>query len=342
MTAPRTPHDSSPPVPPGRACDRRDFLKAAAAAIPLGAAAVQSASAADPPAGDKPADAPAPAPVQVQAQKPLPQIRLGKHSISRLICGNNCFGAGSHLSVFVNHEMRAFFTPEQVLKTLGRCEQAGINTWQASLGWLDIYRRYLDQGGKMQFIAIETENPQTIAKLAAGGCLGIAHHGEATDSLFKQGKLDKVADFLKRVRDAGMLAGVSTHMPDVVDAVESKGWEVDYYMTCLYERHRGEKALLALLGHVPLPPGEVYLKSDPPRMFKRIQATKRPCLAFKILAAGRLCERVEIVDMAFRETFAALKPTDAVIVGIYDKFDDQAAENAAFVRRYGQVVASSQ
>ena len=107
------------------------------------------------------------------------------------------------------------------------------------------------------------------------GLIGVAHHGEVTDRLFKQGKLDVVHDRLKRIRDAGLLVGVSTHMPDVVDAVESKGWDVDYYQTCVYERNRTEEELQKLLGHVPLP-REVFLKDDPPRMFKAIRQTKRP------------------------------------------------------------------
>jgi len=163
------------------------------------------------------------------------------------------------------------------------------------------------------------------------GLIALGHHGEVTDALFKQGKLDQVRDYLKRIHDAGLPAGISTHMPAVVDAVESKGWEVDYYMTCVYERHRSREALQKLLGHVPIPVGEVYLESDPPRMHQAMRNTKRPCLAFKILAAGRRLD----VEQAFRETFAGIKPTDAVIVGIYDRYSDQAGENAAFTRRYG-------
>ena len=132
-----------------------------------------------------------------------------------------------------------------------------------------------------------------------------------------------------------MQVGVSTHMPDVVDAVESKGWDVDFYMTCVYERHRSGAELTKLLGQAPIPVGEVYLPQDPPRMFKAMRATKRPCLAFKILAAGRLSDRKEWVERAFRDTFAAIKPTDGVIVGIYDRHSDQPAEDAAFVRRFG-------
>ncbi|MCY2992209.1 MAG: hypothetical protein NTY19_30655 [Planctomycetota bacterium] len=264
----------------------------------------------------------------------LPQIKLGKYSVSRLICGANPFGAGSHLSVFVNHEMRSYFTPEQILKTLRRCQQVGITCWQSGHGSLELYRRFIDEGGKMHFMAIEARDPAPLAKLAQGGCIGVAHHGEVTDSLFKQGKLDEIHDYLKRIRDAGMQVGVSTHMPAVVDAIESKGWDLDYYMTCLYERHRSAADLEKLLGQAPIPVGEVYLPQDPPRMFQAIRQTKRPCLAFKILAAGRLSERQQWVEQAFRETFAAIKPSDGAIVGIYDRYSDQPAEDAAYVRQF--------
>ncbi len=69
-------------------------------------------------------------------------------------------------------------------------------------------------------------------------------------------------------------------------------------------------------------------------MFKAIQAAKRPCLAFKILAAGRLSERRQWVEDAFRQTYASIKPSDAVIVGIYDRYDDQPADCAGMCRRF--------
>jgi hypothetical protein len=101
--------------------------------------------------------------------------------------------------------------------------------------------------------------------------------------------------------------------------------------TCVYERHRSAEELKKYLGHVPVSPGEVYLRDDPPRMFKAIRQTKRTCLAFKILAGGRRYD----VEQAFRETFAGIKPTDAVIVGIYDRYSDQAGQNAGLARRFG-------
>ena len=297
---------------------RRDFLKTVGA-LPVAAIAAQYG-----------ADASA-----APAEEPkLPQIHIGPHSISRLICGANPFNGGSHLSVFVNHQMRRYHTPKQILTTLRRCQEVGINCWQAGGERYKLWQRFIKEGGKMHYICIESGNPAFIKTLAGAGCIGIAHHGEATDSLFKGGRIDEMHDYLKRVRDAGLLVGVSTHMPAVVDAVESKGWDIDYYMTCVYERHRSAADLEKLLGQAPIPVGEVYLPKDPPRMFKAMRQTKRPCLAFKILAAGRLSDRREWVEQAFRETFTSIKPNDGAIVGIYDRYSDQPAEDAEFVRRF--------
>jgi len=66
-----------------------------------------------------------------------------------------------------------------------------------------------------------------------------------------------------------------------------------------------------------------------------IRQTPRTCLAFKILAAGRLCDRPETVEAAFRFTFESIKPQDAVVVGIYPEYTDQVAEDVALTLRYG-------
>jgi hypothetical protein len=297
---------------------RREFLKhLGVVPVALAAASASGDSAAEP---SKPS---------------LPQIRLGNHSISRLICGDNPFKANSHLSIHLNHQMRRYYTPEQILKTLRRCEEVGINCWQASFaGELELHRRYIDSGGRIQLIVIEADR-EIIAKAKTAGAIGVAHQGEATDHFFKSGQLDKVNDFLKRVRDAGMLVGVSTHMPAVVDAIESKGWDVDYYMTCVYERNRTAEELKRDIHCVPIPVAEVYLSEDPPRMYRAIHSTRRPCLAFKILAAGRFSWHREWVERAFRQTFQSIKPGDGVIVGIYNEYSDEPAENAELVRRFG-------
>ena len=269
----------------------------------------------------------------------LPLINFGKYLLSRLICGSNPFNGGSHLSVFVNREMRRYYTPEQILKTLRRCQQVGINCWQATGENYKLYRRFIEKGGKMHYVSLGSK-PTDIEGLSKAGTIGIAHHGERTDRLFKAGKLDEIHDYLKRVRDAGLMVGVSTHMPSVIEAIETKGWDVDFYMACVYERHRSATELEKLLGQAPIRVGDVYLPKDPPRMFKVMRQSQKPCLAFKILAAGRLSERKAWVEKAFRETFQSIKPNDAIIVGIYDRYSDQPAEDAEYTRRFGPLSKS--
>ena len=267
----------------------------------------------------------------------VPQVDFGPHKLSRLIAGANTVNGGSHLSRFVNLQMRRYFTPERTLQMLSDCEDLHINAWQSSPYNLDLYQQHRECGGGMHYISLaatDPEDPDVISRLVDAGTIAIAHHGELTDKMFKRGQIDLMSGFLKQVRDAGVMVGVSTHMPDVVDYVETKGWDVDFYMTCVYERHRTKEELKALLGHVPIPVREVYLEEDPPRMWKAMRATTRPCLAFKILAAGRLCDRQETVEAAFEETFRHIKPIDSVIVGMYPEYEDQVRLNAEYVQRF--------
>ena len=274
------------------------------------------------------------------AASPFPTIPFGPHRISRLILGANPMNGGSHLSRFVNEQMRRYFTPKRILEMLRRCEQVGINAWQSTSVNLDLLRSHREEGGGIQYLSLGLESPDDpglVTRLADAGAIGIAHHGEVTDHLFKEGRLDEIQGFLGKVRDAGVLVGVSTHMPAVVDHIESKGWDVDFYMTCVYERHRTREELKALLGYVPIPLREVYLEEDPPRMCEAMRGTQKPCLAFKILAAGRICDQQEAVEAAFESTFRQIKPSDAVIVGIYPEYEDQVGINADYVRRFSHL-----
>ncbi|MBM3502020.1 MAG: hypothetical protein FJX74_25485 [Armatimonadetes bacterium] len=275
----------------------------------------------------------------VEHSHDMPRVPFGPVEISRLVLGANPINGGSHLSGFVNHQMRRYFTEETVLGLLARCREHGVNTWQSGEGNLALWRRSCAESGPLHYLSLAAANPDDpgqVERLAGAGVLGIAHHGEVTDSLFKAGRLREAREFCRQLRDAGVQVGVSTHMPAVIEAVEEQGWDIDFYMACVYERHRTREELLALLGHVPIPVREVYLESDPPRMYEAIRQTSKTCLAFKILAAGRLCDQPETVEDAFRLAFEGIKPRDAVIVGIYPEYSDQLAQDVELTKRYGR------
>jgi hypothetical protein len=78
-------------------------------------------------------------------------------------------------------------------------------------------------------------------------------------------------------------------------------------------------------------PGDIYMQSDPARMYKAIRQTRKPCFAFKILAAGRIPDRG--VAQAFSRAFESIKPIDGIYVGMFPRVKDEVRENAEIVHR---------
>ncbi len=79
---------------------------------------------------------------------------------------------------------------------------------------------------------------------------------------------------------------------------------------------------------------ETYDDEDTLRMVKTIQATPKPCLGFKILAAGKKAGTPEERRNAFEFAFTNIKPIDGVVVGMFPKHSPQVAGNAALVREF--------
>lgn len=276
--------------------------------------------------------------MSIEALK-LPEVPFGEYSISRLIAGGNPPNGGSHQTQLMNKHMREYFTPDQTVEFLRQCSTQGINTWQSSPNERvrDALTRFRAEGGEMQFIAIchpeFINDSDKMAELLELNPIGLAFHGEQTDVMWRNGDIYKIPDYLAKFRDAGVRVGVSTHNPAVVEYIEEKNWDVDFFMTCVYRESRNHAELKELLGEVPI--GEVYLPNDVPKMCETVKKASRTCLAFKILAAGRTCDTPEQVRKAFEFVLGHIKPTDAVIVGMYPRYTDQIKENADLVRMYG-------
>lgn len=277
---------------------------------------------------------------EMPAASRLPVIQLGQHEVTRLILGGNPIYGYSHFNRLLSEYQTRWHTPDRVLELLHHAEAQGINTWQNSyaertLADLD---RYRSAGGKMHWLCLGKpdwdQNPQLINETAKLHPIGIAPHGALAERLHRQDKLTVLTDLLKRIRDTGVLVGLSAHNPAVIELAEEKGWDVDYYMCSLYYLTRPKEEFQQLLG-TDLPLGEIYLPSDPPRMFEVIRATRKPCLAYKVLAAGRRVASAAQVRQCFETAFGEIKAKDAVIVGMYQQLGDQVGQNCSIVREIG-------
>jgi hypothetical protein len=276
-------------------------------------------------------------PAATQTAPPLPKVSFGKSQITRLIIGSNPFYGYSHFNRILDQHMREWYTQDRKMEVLHACERHGIGTWQLHYNDqpVDDFKRYRAEGGRMNLILLADfelmKDPKLLPEVVKLGPLGIAHHGNRTDERFRNGEKEKVKEFLKAVRDAGVMVGLSTHHPAVIDTVESEAWDIDYYQTCLYRITRTPEEARAEYGEAPL--GEIYMEKDPERMCRMIRQTRKPCLAFKLFGAGRSISSPEQIERAFRFALTNIKPTDAVIVGMYPRFKDEVRENTELVRR---------
>ncbi|MDE3165253.1 MAG: hypothetical protein KGN36_05560 [Acidobacteriota bacterium] len=293
-------------------CDRRTFVTR----IATGALAASAAS-------------------RAAEDASLPTIDLGKHKVTRLVAGYNPIGGYAHSVPKLSALMKDWFTPARTVEFVRRCEAAGINTWQADpdpkiFGAL---RAAWEGGSKIQWICLTRDlDAAQWKEILALHPIAIVHHGEYTDRAFRAGEEGRVRDFVHKVHDAGVLAGISSHSPQNISRVEDSGWEQDFYMTCFHNLRRDPDAVRKELGDTPL--DELYLAGDPARMTAVVRQVSKPCLGFKILAAGRMCGNRGSIEKAFEFAFANIKKTDGVIVGMFPILTDEIGEDAAIARKY--------
>jgi hypothetical protein len=269
----------------------------------------------------------------------LPTINLGEHRITRLIAGSNPISGYSYMGPILDRHMKEYFTPERIVEFLWKCEQEGINAHQFSRQeeMSGVFRELRERGSKMKFICLHAGGPENAPAekvVRDTQPIAIVHHGGVTDRLFLEGKSRQVHDFVKRVHDAGVLAGVSAHNPDCIKQIADEGWPVDLFMTCFYYLTRTPEELEKMPPVVTVEVGYSFFASDPMAMTKVVRQVDQPCLGFKILAAGRMCGREQKVEAAFKFAFEHLKPTDGVIVGMYPRYQDQIRQNTGYTRKF--------
>jgi len=162
----------------------------------------------------------------------------------------------------------------------------------------------------------------------------VYHHGTETDNYWREDRIDELEDVMKTARDAGVAVGVGSHTPEVIEYIEEKGWDIDFYMTSFYNVYKyvkGRRQSFILTGKYIK---DCFEKEDRKRMCETIRSVGKPCLGFKILAAGKNCESVETREAAFRFAYENIKSTDAVVVGMYPRHNDQVSENVSFAEKY--------
>jgi len=267
----------------------------------------------------------------------IPTVDFFGARISRLIVGGNPFCGHTYISKIASaDDMLDYYTAQRIVETLFEAESQGFSTFLpiADDFMLRVIRQYKKEGGKMNWIAqphppmMLEVNVRLIMNLEP---VAIFHQGTMTDNLVEAGRLDELLRSLEIIKKSGVPTGICTHVPETVRRAEEEGWGADFYMCCLHNLRKNvqyESSFITGVAH--------EFNFDPQdriEMFGVIQTTPKPCIAFKILGGGNFAGSPDEVENVLRETYRNIKPSDAAVVGIFQRDNNQLAEDARLAEK---------
>jgi hypothetical protein len=268
----------------------------------------------------------------------IPKVDFFGTQVTRLVLGDNPFNGHSYIpDIYSGDEMIDYYTADNCIKTLFEAEENGIDTYIA-LGEpfvLRIIRQYRNEGGKMKIIfqtypAIDLDT--NLRMMEKCDPIAIYHQGGTADYMCETDQVDLLRSRIKLIKDTGIPVGLGTHVPETVMRAEAENWGADFYMTCLYNARRTQRGEQS--GFITGKPKYlVFYPEDRSLMFDVIKKVQKPCIAFKIFAGGQIFngkspeEIPAVVEAAFRETYANIKPNDLACIGVFQKYKNQLKEN---------------
>ena len=253
----------------------------------------------------------------------LPTVDFCGLVLTRLVLGANPFGGFSHQSRERDEAMRAYHTPTRIRETWARAEAAGLNamvTNNESSHVVGAVRDYIASGGKLQWIAqvncrAKNDMAAAVDEVVSIGCKAVYFHGKLVDDAFAERDDAKLRSWCDTVRAHRIPVGVAGHVPEAHLWIDDLGI-VDFHAVCLFN-----------CGSVHAKSGLRFRLGDMQRALEAVRRIRKPCIAYKIMGAGRIDAR-----MAFEHAFSGIKPGDVVNVGMHrgDK-DDMVEQDAAMV-----------
>ncbi len=243
-------------------------------------------------------------------KKQFPRTEIDGLSVSRLIIGTNWFAGYSHRSDAADSMIReTHSTPESMLPVLDAFMEHGIDTIMAPFGMLPhiveaVKLTEARWGREMIMIDTpvinvdDTDEARAEARATINACaergakICLIHHYSAEQLVNKNKReISRLDDYTKMIREAGMIPGLSAHMPELVLYSDENGYDVETYIqiyNCMGFLMQVEIEAVASI----------------------IQNAKKPVLAIKPLAAGRT---TPFVGLNF--SYATIRERDAVCLG---------------------------
>ncbi len=242
----------------------------------------------------------------------FPRTQVENVSLSRMLIGTNWLLGWSHTSASADEMIKQRYDSAQAFRpVLESYLRQGVDSIMAPFGLSPQLTRAVketEQHLGREIIMIDTpaldvsdsaQGRQTAQKTIResaqrGAKLCLIHHTSAEQLVNKNlGQIVRLDDYTKMIRDAGMVPGLSAHMPELVVYSDQNGYDVQTYIQ-----------IFNCMGFLM----QVEIES----VASIIHNAKKPVMTIKAMAAGRCSPYVGL-------TFAwnAIRPQDMVTVGAF-------------------------
>lgn len=242
----------------------------------------------------------------------FPRTTVGGVSLSRMLIGTNWLLGWRHTSASADEMIRRRYDSAEAFKpVLEAYLRHGVDTIMAPFGaspQLVEAIRDTEQKLGRGIILVDTptlnvdDNPQArqeaeqtvkeSAKRGAKFCL--LHHSCAEQLVDKnKGVIRRLDDYTKMIRDAGMIPGLSAHMPELIVYSDANGYDVETYIQ-----------IFNCMGFL--------MQVEIETVASIIQNAKKPVMTIKSMAAGRCSP---YVGLTF--SWNAIRERDMVTVGAF-------------------------
>jgi len=177
----------------------------------------------------------------------FPRTLIDNLSVSRLIIGTNWWLGYSHTSKAKDDEIKRVMTPDRITDTIEVFLRAGVDTMmspQTDDSFQCAIRKAEDRVGRkvIRIVtpglniagdqAADDENRRTLEACRKIGADILLPHQGTTDTLTDRStrKIRQMDKFCRMIRQAGMIPGLSTHMPEAPVYADESGLDVATYI----------------------------------------------------------------------------------------------------------------
>ncbi len=305
--------------------NRRSFLKTSVAAAAGASYLASPGSGANPQSAIRNPKSEAPGP------NGMPMGRIKNLRISRLVSGGNLISGWSHARdlIYVHNLMDNYNTEKKVLETLAALEENGVNTIIADPRKkpMDIFKKYWNQGGKIQWIAEGHPTPEDIKTNVKAsvdwGAAAVYLQGVIGDRWLKEGHVERLGECVEYIKSLGVPGGLGAHLIDVIINSESLGFDPDFYVKTLHHTNYWSARRPDQGPDVVGNRFDNFWEPTPEKTIEFMKTVKKPWIAFKTLAAGA-------IPPASGFQYAFQGGADFICVGM---FDFQVREDAIITKK---------